>query len=746
MNYLLLFIGIIFSVGTVFLYKHYEKSSSNKRFKKSQILMFVICGLFIAAYFLRMMTVDVFSIIKVGEGITLFNNTEIVLMTILRFFTQGLVLYYMLVAFFNFKNINTTLATLGLFITLANIIFFKQNLMAFEGYAFSFFSYRAIQFAIECILALIISSILLYRKILEKDNWKNWLKELGFGFLCVFFIGLITMHPSTIQNMFTFNAGEAEGLSLTHRLCMYIVVGSGIILNLIFRNKDEKIKHYVCLVLSMAGISAFFITHTWNIPLTVLPLHLCNAALIVGLFAMIFKSKKLFYFTYFVNVLGAVFALLMPDTNGAIITADNIRFWTTHITVVLVPILAVAWDVFPRPNLKMMKNSIIVFSIYFVIAGLSNMIISNFDPDVNYFFLQNDFFVKKFPFAYNIRANFVWNFTLFGLNMTVWPLYWAIIFGVYILAMFGMWLGYAYIYQVSDGLKKIRELEKIDKLELRKFKKEVLKGKKLSEPIKEDAELLEVKNFTKVYGNSKTAAVNNFSLTVNSGEVFGFLGHNGAGKSTLIKSIVGVQSITQGSITICGYDIVHQPLEAKLNIGYVSDNHAVYEKLTGRDYINFVADLYLVSKEDRDKRLEKYAKMFNLDKDIDRQIKGYSHGMKQKLVVIASIIHNPKVWVLDEPLTGLDPMSAHQIKTLMREMADEGNVVFFSSHVIEVVEKICDKIAIIAKGKIKGVFRLKDLEENNVSLEELYLAVQENPNIELDENIKKLSIYEEVAE
>ncbi|MBQ9786135.1 MAG: ABC transporter ATP-binding protein, partial [Clostridia bacterium] len=220
-------------------------------------------------------------------------------------------------------------------------------------------------------------------------------------------------------------------------------------------------------------------------------------------------------------------------------------------------------------------------------------------------------------------------------------------------------------------------------------------------------------------------------------------GHNGAGKSTLIKSIVGVQSITKGSITICGYSIEHQPLQAKLNIGYVSDNHAVYEKLTGRDYINFVADLYLVSKEDRDKRLEKYAKLFNLEKDIDRQIKGYSHGMKQKLVVIASIIHNPKVWVLDEPLTGLDPMSAHQIKSLMRDMADQGNIVFFSSHVIEVVEKICDKIAIIAKGKIKGVFNLKDLESNDISLEELYLSIQENPNIELNDKIKKLSLYKE---
>ncbi|MBQ8761698.1 MAG: YwaF family protein, partial [Clostridia bacterium] len=477
---------------------------------------------------------------------------------------------------------------------------------------------------------------------------------------------------------------------------------------------------------------------------TALPLHLCNAALIIGLFAMIFKSKKLFYFTYFVNVLGAILALVMPDTSGSIFLEGNIRFWLTHITVILVPILAVAWDVFPRPNIKMMRNSIIVFTLYFIVACVSNMLISNVDPNVNYFFLQNDFFIKKFPWAYDIRASFVAVFTIGNLTLTMWPMYWLIIYLVYIAAMFVIWLVYAYIYQISDNIKKIKEFEKIDKLNLRKFKKEILKGRKLSEPINEESiDLLEIKNFTKIYGNSKIPAVDNFSLVVNKGEVFGFLGHNGAGKSTLIKSIVGVQSITKGSITICGYSIEHQPLQAKLNIGYVSDNHAVYEKLTGRDYINFVADLYLVSKEDRDKRLEKYAKLFNLEKDIDRQIKGYSHGMKQKLVVIASIIHNPKVWVLDEPLTGLDPMSAHQIKSLMRDMADQGNIVFFSSHVIEVVEKICDKIAIIAKGKIKGVFNLKDLESNDISLEELYLSIQENPNIELNDKIKKLSLYKE---
>ena len=216
--------------------------------------------------------------------------------------------------------------------------------------------------------------------------------------------------------------------------------------------------------------------------------------------------------------------------------------------------------------------------------------------------------------------------------------------------------------------------------------------------------------------------MDDLSLRVESGEIFGFLGPNGAGKSTTIKSLVGIQSITEGSMEICGYDISRQPLEAKMQIGYVSDNHAVYEHLTGREYIGYVADLYRVPAEEREARIAKYADMFKLTDALDREIRGYSHGMKQKVMVIAALIHNPKVWVLDEPLTGLDPTSAFQIKECMREHAANGNIVFFSSHVIEVVEKICDRIAIIAKGEIKGVYRMEDLKKEQVSLEELYMS------------------------
>ena len=204
------------------------------------------------------------------------------------------------------------------------------------------------------------------------------------------------------------------------------------------------------------------------------------------------------------------------------------------------------------------------------------------------------------------------------------------------------------------------------------------------------------------------------------GEIFGFLGPNGAGKSTIIKSTVGIQPITSGRIEICGYDVQSQPVQAKSNIGF-PDHYALYEKLSGREYLNYIADIYKVSKQDREERLDKYIKLFELEGAIDNKIKTYSHGMKQKITIMAALVHDPKIWILDEPLTGLDPQSIFQVKQCMIEHAKRGNIVFFSSHIIDVVEKLCDKIAIIKKGHIMCVRDTKDVEAEAGSLERYYL-------------------------
>jgi len=231
----------------------------------------------------------------------------------------------------------------------------------------------------------------------------------------------------------------------------------------------------------------------------------------------------------------------------------------------------------------------------------------------------------------------------------------------------------------------------------------------------------ELRNFSKQYASSKRFAVNKANFTVYGGEIFGFLGPNGAGKSTIIKSTVGIQPITSGNINICGYDVATQSVHAKALIGFVPDHYALYEKLSGREYVNYIADIYGVSEEDRNARIEKYIKLFELEQSIDSMMKTYSHGMKQKITIMAALVHDPKVWILDEPLTGLDPNSIYQVKECMKEHASRGNIVFFSSHIIDIVEKLCQRVAIIKQGEIQCVKTVKEIEESGYTLEQFYL-------------------------
>lgn len=236
--------------------------------------------------------------------------------------------------------------------------------------------------------------------------------------------------------------------------------------------------------------------------------------------------------------------------------------------------------------------------------------------------------------------------------------------------------------------------------------------------------MISINNVSKTYGKSFTKAVDNLCLQINGGEIFGFLGPNGAGKSTTIKMLTGILSPDCGTITVDGISLTDNPTQAKSIIGYVPDNHEAYDTLKGTEYLSFIGAMYGVNKTDLAERVTKYADMFELTQALPNYISSYSHGMKQKLMVIAALVHQPKVWILDEPLTGLDPQSAFKLKQLMREHADKGNTVFFSSHVIDVVEKVCDRIAIINKGKLVAVDTLDNIrQDQSVSLESIFLSI-----------------------
>lgn len=236
--------------------------------------------------------------------------------------------------------------------------------------------------------------------------------------------------------------------------------------------------------------------------------------------------------------------------------------------------------------------------------------------------------------------------------------------------------------------------------------------------------MISMEHVTKSYAKSTVKAVDDIQLHVKRGEVFGFIGPNGAGKTTTIKMLTGILPPDRGQIKINGYDIQTQPVEAKRCFGYAPDSHQVYDRLTGLEYLNFIGDMYGVAKADRQRQIEKYLTMFDLTKAAGSQIKSYSHGMRQKLALTGALLPDPQLWIMDEPMVGLDPKSAHLLKQEMRAHCQRGNTVFFSTHVLEVAEKLCDRIAIINHGKIVAVGTLEELRQGkDESLETLFLEL-----------------------
>ena len=233
--------------------------------------------------------------------------------------------------------------------------------------------------------------------------------------------------------------------------------------------------------------------------------------------------------------------------------------------------------------------------------------------------------------------------------------------------------------------------------------------------------MLKIEHLTKTYGEKK--AVDDLSLHIQKGEIFGFIGHNGAGKSTTLKSAVGILKFDAGTITINGHSLLNDPVTCKQELAYIPDNPDLYDFMSGIKYLNFISDIFAIPAAERQERIRRYADMFELTADLAQPISAYSHGMKQKLAVIAAWIHSPKVIIMDEPFVGLDPKASHLLKGMMREHCDAGGAIFFSTHVLEVAEKLCDKVAIIKQGKLVKVGTMEEVKGDD-SLEEVFLELE----------------------
>lgn len=238
--------------------------------------------------------------------------------------------------------------------------------------------------------------------------------------------------------------------------------------------------------------------------------------------------------------------------------------------------------------------------------------------------------------------------------------------------------------------------------------------------------MIEIKDFSKIY-NGENRAVDKINLTINSGEIFAFIGHNGAGKTTTIKSIMGILDFEEGDILINGKSIKKYPIECKKQMAYVPDNPDLYENMTAIGFINFICDMYEVPKNERKGRIEKYAEIFEIKDKLNNEISSFSHGMKQKVAIIAALSHNPDVLIMDEPFVGLDPKAVFDIKEIMKKMCQEGKTIFFSTHILEVAEKLCTRVAIIKNGKIVKVGSMDEV-KGDESLETVFLELDENNN------------------
>ena len=643
-----------------------------------------------------------------------------------------------------FKKVKTLkLLTAFIFpiVFIVSVIFLENLLLANFGLEiYNQTSVRGVLLSIELGLGLTLSICGLIDYILnfKNDEYKvNWINVLyaTLTLVCMVAITMPNYLPQILFDPYRY-AFTVKDLNIYHRVYLYPIIIVPIALYLILKDKSEETKTFALLYYALAGLFIYTLTHKFEdfTRVSGLPFHLCNTALYITPLCLIFKWKKVFYFTYFINVLGAFLAMAMPNygtegISGTLLVFDTLNFFRSHYQAFYMPLLIVGLGIFERPRLREFKYSLVAFAVYYFIVLVLNGWFTNYDEGIDYFFINSDFIADKLGnWALNLRRVTI-EFNIGDLVFKYYPVYQVLYFSVYIVLSLAMWFVYELAYDVVSGWKDIAKRNQVLKMDALALEVS-LNGRDKGEPMDLDStNKLILKNFTKRYGTSDVYAVKDACLEVTGGEVFGFLGPNGAGKSTIIKSIVGIQTITDGAISVCGYDVKTQSVEAKSQIGFVPDHYALYEKLTAREYVNYIADLYNVPKEVREERLNGFIKQFEFEFAIDNPIKTYSHGMKQKVTIMAALIHDPKVWILDEPLTGLDPNSIFQVKECMKNHAKKGNIVFFSSHIIDVVEKICDKIAIIKKGQIQCVKTVEEIEKTD-SLENFYMDIINGKEVE----------------
>ena len=735
-----------------------------KKFKNPRKVFKIFVLVVALFFFIRFMWDDnanrLISALSGNDQTPFLNFVSIILM----WFTTPLIVMLCLYPFFKIRTIRNFIIFFGLPVAFLNIVFLWANAHALNG-TLNWNAgqiIRGLIYAIECALLFAGCFVFAWRQgtltteeadeeTFSSNSTEKWtghlLPEGGLRYsfsmtvpqlkallLLILPVLIVSMPVNLLQSFFGAGPRMAyDNLGFAHRTLIYFTFISMTAFYFVFRKQNIGTKRCALIFVSVVALINFLMwRHSFAsfIDPMKLPLSLCTIAAVFIPLSLIHKLDKLFYFTLFIAVVGAFMAMLVPNTrNMTLFNPGTVSFWLNHMTVFMVPLLAVAFGVFPRPKWQQFTYSLAGFAVYFGFILVTNAWIANSNPTVDYFFLNSDFIVSRIgTWAENLRVSLVVNITIGDGTLTFYPVYQAIFFGVFTLACLFLWYIYEFGYKVADGLFKLHA--DIRKIRLDELALKTKDGrKKQKEKTREANQMLKLTNLNKSFGNA--VVVKDVNLEVNPGEIFALLGPNGAGKSTILKNIVGIHPSTSGKVEVCGFDVEAQGIEAKMQIGFVPDQYALYERLTGREYINYIADLYEVNQADRNERIKNFLEIFEMKAVFDRQIRTYSYGMKQKIAIMAALIHNPKVWILDEPLTGLDPNSIWQVKEAMKQHAKEGNIVFFASHIIDVVERICDRIAIIKKGEIiENGIELKELNKKGIRLEDFYLNAIEGKSAE----------------
>ena len=687
-------------------------------------LMFVWLLLTKGGYITNTLKLGVDSLYSPFKSTTTLLGTEATTLFVL-FSIWGMVIIHitaMLAPYFEFRVIHLMERLVSPILATLCFIFLPETIF---GYLMTYdITAMGILYSTE--LGLIIGKMI-YQVCFDRISVKMNKSEVLEFVLCVAGAVLFTLPDYMIVAIFGNPHFVAPTLDFGtgHRYYIYATIIFIVGLTLILRNRKGEYSRMIMLFIGLGGMISFSTGYSFKVFIEPYnwPLHICNTAMFILPLALVTKNEKIFYFTFFINILGALLAILMPNYSSAhLFSARIIEFFTNHIFAMGGPLVCVLLGIFNRPRKRQFFYSMVGFAIYYVLVLVCNTVFSAIWPqyETDYFYINSDFIASKVHAEF-LLDNFAFHFTINGKNFTMYPLYQVIYFSGFIGMSVGMWYVYVWLFKLQDTLIYLNERSKkikFDELALTQKCGE----KEVSTCMNpESVDKLVISNFGKRYTETSPFAVRNVNFEAHAGEIIGFLGPNGAGKSTTIKAIVGIHLPTEGKIEVNGYDVAVQPVQAKAQLGFVPDHYALYENLTGREYLNYIADLYNVTEEDRNSFLDEFLVTLAMKDAIDNKIQTYSHGMKQKIAIMASIIHNPKLWILDEPLTGLDPVSIYQVKMCLKKHAEKGNIVFFSSHLIDIVEKLCDRIIIISNHQVVDISNVKELASEHIDLEKYYM-------------------------